>query len=414
MNYENAVKLLTSQKRFRINPGLERVLKVLELLNNPHEKLKVIHVAGTNGKGSVCAILSNILMKAGYKTGLYTSPHLVNYTERIKINNRQISKDDFADYINTVTSLADENNTDLTEFEILTICAIKYFCDNKTDIAVIETGLGGRLDATNVFPMPVVEIITSVSKDHTDRLGSSIEQIAYEKSGIIKENSNVIISCDNAGFKTAEQNAVRKHARLIAADCNNIKLTYVNGQNFVYFGGKKYEFNLLGLYQRENLSLVFKTVNYLRDSEYKISENDVREGLKSIKWGARLEYIKEKNLIADGAHNPDAAFKLKQSLDYYFPDTRRVYIYSTLNTKDYKKISEILFNKDDEIFYYEFNHNNAVKYEEYVKNTELKCKIEKLEPESLKAVLKRPELKVVTGSLYMIGALYNELIDDAF
>ena len=161
-NYTKAINLLTSQEKFHICLGLERVSQVLELLGNPQERLNIIHVAGTNGKGSTCAILSAVLTAAGFKTGLYTSPHILEYTERIKINGRDILQSDFADLIFEVSKLAKENNIYLTEFEILTVCAYKYFADRDTDICIIETGLGGRLDATSVISKNILSVITSI------------------------------------------------------------------------------------------------------------------------------------------------------------------------------------------------------------------------------------------------------------
>ena len=194
MNYNDAIKLLTSQGKFYINLGLDRMQQILNLLGNPQEGLKCIQVAGTNGKGSVCTMLDSILRTAGFKTGLYTSPHIFEYTERIKISGVDISKQDFANYTKQITILADKNNIHLTEFEILTTIMFKYFADNNIDIAIIETGLGGRFDATNVISSNICSVITHIDLDHTDRLGDTKEKIAYEKAGIIKKDSIVITS----------------------------------------------------------------------------------------------------------------------------------------------------------------------------------------------------------------------------
>ncbi len=394
MNYGKSIELLTSQSKFHINLGLERVSNVLNLIGNPQTGLKIVHIAGTNGKGSVCSISANILKCAGYKTGLYTSPHLAEYTERIKINNTDITKDEFAKYISFVCDVADKNGINLTEFEILTVCAYKYFADNNTDIAFIETGLGGRFDATNAINMDLVSVITSISLDHTDRLGSTIEKIAFEKAGIIKENSSVIISKNNQGFKTVTRQAEKINAKVIEA-ADDIEIN----DGYACLNGKKYEFPLLGVYQRQNLALAVSTVNFLKHNGFVITESAFAAGLKTAKWAARLEYIKEKNMIIDGAHNPDAAFALRKSLDLYFKNQKRIYIYSTINTKDYKKIAEILFNKDDEIYYYEFNHKNAVSYEEYIKKVDWLKNLKRYNSE----VQAKCGLKILTGSLYMIG-----------
>ena len=172
MKYIDTINLLTSQGKFYINLGLDRISKILDLLGNPQDKLKIIHVAGTNGKGSACTIIAAILVKSGMKTGLYTSPHIYEYTERIKINGYDIKKDDFTRYIFEICKIADENNIHLTEFEILTAVMFKYFADNNVDIAVVETGLGGRFDATNVIKKNLCSIITHIDLDHTEILGN--------------------------------------------------------------------------------------------------------------------------------------------------------------------------------------------------------------------------------------------------
>lgn len=406
MRYEDALKHLTSNSKFKINLGLERIKEVLKRLNHPEKYFKIIHVAGTNGKGSVCALTSEILKNSGCRTGLYTSPHLVEYTERIKINGEDISKDDFAEYFKLVCDAG--VGIDLTEFEILTAVAFKYFSDKKIEIAVIETGLGGRFDATNAPENKFLSVITSVSNDHCDRLGDTIEQIAFEKAGIIKENVPVIISDKNPGFKTVKAVAESKYSKVLVPS-SKIVTEFKNGINFLIVDGRKYEFSLNGDYQKDNTGLVLETVKYLNNNGFRISENALINSLKTVKWGARLEYIKEKNLLIDGAHNPDAAFELKKNLDKYFSSEKRIFIYSVLNTKDYVKIAQILFEPDDEIYFYEFNHKNAVAFEEYTKKLPELKKIKKLKIDELDDILKREELKIVTGSLYMIGELYTKL-----
>ena len=173
MNYEDAVKLLTSQGKFYIELGLERISRILDILGNPQDKLKCIHIAGTNGKGSVCAIIESVLKETGMKVGLYTSPHIFDYTERIKISGNEISKNDFANYVEKICSIADKNNIYLTEFEILTAVMFEYFADNSVDVVVLETGLGGRFDATNVIKSNLCSIITHIDFDHTERLGKT-------------------------------------------------------------------------------------------------------------------------------------------------------------------------------------------------------------------------------------------------
>ena len=214
MIYEETLKDITSQKKFHINLGLERISEILGLLNNPQDNIKCIQVAGTNGKGSVCSMLSSVLTEAGYKAGLYTSPHIFDYTERIKINGTDISKDEFSQYYSQITELADKNEIQLTEFEILTAIMFKYFSDKKTDIAVVETGLGGRFDATNVLKTNLCSIITHIDLDHTDRLGDTKDKIAFEKAGIIKPNSFVITS---EGYEAIKDKADEVNSSLVIA-----------------------------------------------------------------------------------------------------------------------------------------------------------------------------------------------------
>ncbi len=404
-NYEQAKALLTSQGRFYINLGLDRIKAVLNLLGNPQGKIKIIHIAGTNGKGSVCAVLANILKCSEYKTGLYTSPHLVEYTERIKINNTDISENDFTKYINEICSVAENHNISLTEFEILTACAFKYFADNNVDFAIMETGLGGRYDATNVCEKPVLEIITSISLDHTDRLGDTIEKIAFEKAGIIKKDTSVIVSTQNKGFGIIKEVANNIKAELIPVE-KDIEIKYINKHNIAVTDNKEYNFPLLGLYQKQNMALVIKAVEYLQAKGIKIN---LKEGIETVKWAARLEYRPEKNILTDGAHNPDAALELKNSLEYYFKNEKKVFIYSTINTKDYAKIAQILFNPEDEIYYLEFSHNNAVSFKEYKAKVNWLKNLKKINIEDLPRIINCPELTVVTGSLYMIGEVYNKL-----
>ncbi len=404
--YSESIKYITSKGKFRINLGLERSLAMAELTGNPQEQYQIIHIAGTNGKGSVAAVIANILKYSGYKTGLYTSPHLVDYTERIKINGEDISQADFEKYINEICTTAEENEIDLTEFEILTAAAYKYFADNNVDIAVIETGLGGRFDATNIIKKPLVSIITSISFDHTDRLGKSIEQIAKEKSGIIKKGCSVIISADNKGYKTVKREAEALFAKLITVK-NDAEIIFENGINYVKINGNKYPFALFGMYQKDNIILALEAVKQIKG----VSDKAVQKGLETVRWPARFEYFKSKNLIIDGAHNPDGALQLRKSLDFCFRNQKRIFIYSSLKTKEYTKIADILFEDNDIVYYYEFKHQDALSFEEYQRTINRKINLKLIKEDELENIIRQDCLKIVTGSLYMIGQIYNDIIN---
>ena len=406
-DYKKAVEILTSQGKFHICLGLERVLNVLTLLGNPQEKIKIIHVAGTNGKGSVCSILSSILKSAGYRVGLYTSPHLFEYIERIKVNNENISQVLFAEYVINVCDLAEKNAIHLTEFEILTVAAYKYFYDQKVDIAVIETGLGGRLDATNVIKSNLFSVITSVSIDHKDRLGDSIDKIAFEKAGIIKQGSEVIVDESNLGYEVIKQRAKSMGSTIINAN-SQVDVLFENGQNYAIIGGKKYEFSLLGLWQKENLKLVSKAIELLNNKGYELNEEALAVGLKTVSWPARMQYLKERNILIDGAHNEDAAKKLIESLDYYFPDMKRIWIYGSLNTKEYEKIVKILFRENDKVYFCEFSNSNSITKKDLKKhiNNEI-FSIILTKAENTLNYYDQKCLTIVSGSFYMIGEIFG-------
>ena len=376
MNYENAIKTLTSQGKFYINLGLERISAILEILGNPQDSLQYFHVAGTNGKGSVCAILASVLQEYGKKTGLYTSPHIFEYTERIKINGEDISKEDFAYYVTNICEIADKNQIHLTEFEILT-AAFKYFADNNVDVVVLETGLGGRFDATNVIKKNLCAIITHIDLDHTERLGNTKDKIAFEKAGIIKPNCPVVTSEGYEAIKDAadEQNSLLLFTAPFA-DTTNLSLK--------------------GTYQQENLALALTALKLVFPE---ISQSIVDEGLKKVKHPCRFQVIEDKNLIIDGAHNPNGITGLRESLDYYYPDKYRRFVFGCLRNKDYKKMMEILFEQGDEIYFYHFNNKNSCTVEEL----QTACQFPSKEFKSLTELpQKENTMTIVCGSFYML------------
>lgn len=377
-NYEKAVELLTSQGKFYINLGLERIALILDLLGNPQDKLKCIHVAGTNGKGSVCAMIAAVLETASMKTGLYTSPHIFEYTERIKINGSEISKEDFANYIFDICEIADKNSIHLTEFEILTAVMFKYFADNNVEVVVLETGLGGRFDATNVIKSNLCSIITHIDLDHTERLGNTRSEIAFEKAGIIKPDCPVI-TCE--GYEEIKDKA---------DECNSL---FVMVTPFEDTSG----LSLRGTCQQENLSLALAAVRLVFPD---IPESVIRDGIKSVKHPCRFQ-VCDNNLIIDASHNPNGAMALRESLDFYYPDKKRCFVFGCLKNKDYKKMMEILFEKGDEIYFYHFNNKNSCTINELQEV----CKFPSKQFVSLKD-LPDDNLKIVCGSFYML----NEII----
>ena len=378
ISYEKAIEIITSKDNFYIDLGLERISEALAKLGNPQDVLKCIHVAGTNGKGSVCAMLESILREAGYKTGLYTSPHIWEYTERIKVGGKCISKEDFAHYVEQITNLG----IHLTEFEILTVMMFLYFKEQGVEVAVIETGLGGRLDATNVIKANLCSIITQIDLDHTDRLGDTKDKIAYEKAGIIKPNCPVITSM---GYEVIRDKADECDSMFILVS-PFVKQEYVDA------------LALKGSHQTDNLALVITAVNYLFPE---ITEDVIVEGLKKVKHPCRFEFIKEKNLIIDACHNPNGVQALRNNLDMYYPTEQRRFVFGALRRKDYKKMMEILFREGDEIYLNEFDYPDACTYEE-LKNA-CPYKAEKYSENTF--TLTPDKLNIICGSFYMIGGL---------
>lgn len=381
--YDECVKLLTSQGKFYINLGLERMEKILELLGNPQDELKCIHVAGTNGKGSTCAILASILQQSGRSVGLYTSPHIFKYTERIQINGEKIPEDKFSNLVFDTVKLADANDIHLTEFEILTAVMFKYFAENKVDVVILETGLGGRYDATNVIKSNLCSIITHIDYDHTERLGSTLDKIAFEKAGIIKENCPVISS---QGFEVLRDEADKKNSLFLltapfAETCN---------------------LSLKGLVQQENLALALAAINLLFKD---ISQETVNEGLKKVKHPCRFQVIEDKNIIIDASHNPNGISALRESLDFYYPNKNLRFIFGCLRNKDYKKMVEILFRKGDEIYFYNFKNPNSCSVEELKSVCELPSSCFK----SLEEFnLDDGKITVICGSFYMLNEIVPE------
>ena len=382
MIYKDAVGLLQSQGKFKINLGLDRMYAILKLLGNPQDKLKCIHVAGTNGKGSVCTMLASVLQEAGYKIGLYTSPHIFEYTERIKINDVKIPHKIFAQNVEKIVKLAEENGIDLTEFEILTAVMFVYFAHEQIDYVVLETGLGGRLDATNVIKSNLCAIITHIDLDHTERLGNTKSEIAKEKAGIIKPNCPVITS---EGYEIIKDIADKNNSLFIF--CAPVETNF--------------EVALKGTYQKENLSLVLTAIRYLFPQ---ISDNIIQEGLKKVKHPFRFQFFPELNLIIDGAHNPNGAKALRESLDEYDKNQKRRFVFGCLKNKDYPQMLKTLIKEGDEVYFYEFPHQNSTSYEEL----SIVCPVNAQKFTTMDCI--NPDcLNIICGSLYMISHLVEQL-----
>ena len=390
-----------SENKKIIDLGLDRISKVLNYFENPQNSFMTIHLAGTNGKGSTSNIIQKILMSAypEKNIGLYTSPHLFSYTERIKINDKEISDSDFLRLKKTIENACNTLKTELTEFEILTVLGFLYFKEQNVEIGIIETGLGGRLDATNSIKKPEIAVITSISKDHTERLGETIELVAKEKAGIIKSGSKVVVSPLNAGFDVIQKTSEEKGAELILAN-KNIEISFENNKNFAIINNEKYSFGLLGDFQAENLNLALTVVENL---PFKIEKNAIIKGLREVSWKFRME-LKD-NVLIDGCHNPDGARVLREFLDKNFKNYKKRFIWSSLAHKDWQSVVKTLIKEDDELLFYHFNYPNSLIFEE----------IKKIAPKAIEISNPKKEIKnskdntltIVCGSLYMLGEIFK-------
>lgn len=318
MTYEQALNYIHSLNRFGIKPGLERITVLLKKLSNPHQDLKCIHIAGTNGKGSTSTALSNIMIAAGKKTGLFISPFVVDFRERIQINGEYITKSDLArltEKIAEIVPLVEKEVEDnITEFEFITALMFSYFKEQKCDVVVLEVGLGGRLDSTNVIKNPLATVITKVALDHIAVLGNTIEKIAFEKCGIIKENSSVITSSlqNKVALEVIKSVANNKNSKLLIADALSVSNLESEpfGSEFTY-KDINVTVDLAGEHQVENMVTVIETA-----LELGISAQAIKKGIAATRFPARLEVISKSPLvIIDGAHNEDGAEVLAKYLD---------------------------------------------------------------------------------------------------
>ncbi len=347
MTYEEALTYIHSRPRGLPKPGLERIEELLGLMGEPHKKLKYVHVAGTNGKGSCCAMLSSILRAAGYKTGLYTSPYIHRFNERMQINGEPIADAELAEIAEFVRSCAEKMSRPCVEFEIVTAIGFEYFARKKCDIVVLEVGLGGRFDATNVIDCPECALICSIDFDHMEFLGNSLREIASEKAGIIKPGGAV--ACyplqDDEVISLLAGICRERGATLRIAEDDEIELLYddLQGQEFCYCDDTPLRLNLLGDHQCRNAAAVLEVVEILREKKWKIKAEAVEKGLASVSWPARFEILSEKPyVVADGGHNVPCAQALAANLDYYFEGKKAAIVLGMMADKDIDGFTELI------------------------------------------------------------------------
>lgn len=404
--------LLQPFQHFGVHLGLERIVKLLANLGNPHHQVPIIHVAGSNGKGSVCAYLSSILTEAGYRTGRYTSPHLVDWTERICLNKQPISSELLCQILLEVQAAIQQDEAPPTQFEVITAAAWLYFAQQKVDVAVVEVGLGGRLDATNVCLNPLATIITSISREHWQVLGPTVADIAREKAGILKPRCPAVIGrLPSEAEQAVRSRALELQCPIIAPQpSRQISPGWAEYQTIDHSKFIKYPLPLQGEFQLTNSALALAAIEILQTQGWQISESAIIQGMAKTKWLGRIQWTtwKSHKLLLDGAHNPAAARVLR---DYV--DTLNVksisWVMGMLSTKDHADIFQALLRPNDRLDLLPVPDHSSADPGELAKLASNLC------PEltfcrtypdllsALEAAFASDNLVILCGSLYLVG-----------
>lgn len=430
MNYRETMDYIHNTAKFGMNFGLKRTKRLLEYLGSPHEKLKCIHIAGTNGKGSTSAMVAEILKESGYKVGLYTSPFLEEFEERIQINSVNIPKEKLCSVIEKVSKAVDkvskEGLGDPTEFEIITAAMFLYYYEENIDIAVVEVGLGGRLDSTNILD-PMLTVITSISYDHVGILGTTLKEIATEKAGIIKEGVPLVLyPVEEEAREAIVSVAKMKNCEINSVASNDAEFIKIIEEEKMYqvvrYNNEEYKLALLGTHQVINFSVVMKIVESLRKLGYTISNENVKNALKNVVWKGRMEVVANKPyILLDGAHNLGGIEKLKESLNKYFNYSKLILIIGILGDKDVEHMLEKIIPSAEEIITVTPNSPRAMSA------TELKSKIERITSKKVssfdryeeafgyaKDISNEDDMILICGSLYMIGDMRKIVVKNVY
>ncbi|WP_294343846.1 folylpolyglutamate synthase/dihydrofolate synthase family protein [uncultured Clostridium sp.] len=430
MNYRETMDYIHNTAKFGMNFGLKRTKRLLEYLGSPHEKLKCIHIAGTNGKGSTSAMVAEILKESGYKVGLYTSPFLEEFEERIQINSVNIPKEKLCSVIEKVSKAVDkvskEGLGDPTEFEIITAAMFLYYYEENIDIAVVEVGLGGRLDSTNILD-PMLTVITSISYDHVGILGTTLKEIATEKAGIIKEGVPLVLyPVEEEAREAIVSVAKMKNCEINSVAYNDAEFIKIIEEEKMYqvvrYNNEEYKLALLGTHQVINFSVVMKIVESLRKLGYTISNENVKNALKNVVWKGRMEVVANKPyILLDGAHNLGGIEKLKESLHKYFNYSKLILIIGILGDKDVEHMLEKIIPSAEEIITVTPNSPRAMSA------TELKSKIERITSKKVssfdryeeafgyaKDISNEDDMILICGSLYMIGDMRKIVVKNVY
>ncbi len=402
---------LQTYARFGVDLGLDRIERLLQDMGNPQAQVPVVHIAGTNGKGSVCAYLSAVLTAAGYRTGRYTSPHLIDWTERICIDGEQISWEALQSSLEVVIEAIAPNIPTPTQFEVFTAAAWQYFADQQVDIAVVEVGLGGRLDATNVFKKPLATAVVSISRDHWQRLGDTIAEIAGEKAGITKADVPMIVGpVPDEAAKVIKAHAIKLDAPLVWVTPAEEVSTHPPRLSY---DGIEYPQTLLGDHQRINSACAITLIQTLRTQGWKIPDSAITQGMANVQWPGRLQrgQWKGQDLLIDGAHNRDAARSLRAYINRTSPHQSITWLMGMLSTKDHEGVFTELLRAGDRLHLVPVPDHSSAEPENLAAIAQTICpQINTCIHPNLKTALPvaiQTSPTVLCGSLYLIGHFYE-------
>lgn len=424
MTYQEALAWLEELGKFGIQLGLRRMERLAALLGHPERRYRIVHVTGTNGKGSVSAMMAAALAHCGISTGLYTSPHLVSYTERMRLQGQEISEADFARTLTSVRQAVEDmvaaGEESPTQFEVLTAQAFLWFAEQRAAYAVVEVGLGGLLDSTNIV-RPELTVITNVTLEHADRCGGTLEGVARHKAGILKEGVPAVTAARGMPLEVIRRTAAEKHAPLYVAgeDFSSRGAGVSDGRQKILFSGGKagqdgtasYEVSLLGDHQRENAAVAIQAFRVLRAQDRRLTEAALREALCETVWPGRFEAMAlvGVRILVDGAHNPAGIGALRTALDEYFPAGSRVFLLGILGDKDSETMLKTLLRPEDRVVMTRPDSERAADPALLAEKAGVReVRVEPNPAQALEEALSMAgdgSLLVVTGSLYLIGTI---------
>lgn len=414
MTYEEAIAYIHGMYWRGSKLGLVRVTELCHLLGDPQNTLKFIHVAGTNGKGSTCAMLSKILCAQGYNTGLFVSPYVDRFNERIQLNNAPIPDDDLAALVTEIAPVVDSMENPATEFEVITAAAFVYYARKKCDYVVLEVGLGGELDSTNVIQTPLLSIITAIDYDHMHILGDTIEEIASAKAGIVKDGGTVLFYGQHENALPVIEAACEKHgAELHVVDRSTLKegAYDLHGQTFDYHGYRDLRLGLLGKYQMKNAATVIDAVELLRKKGVVISDEALRKGLAETVWPARFELLREDPpFFVDGGHNPHGVRGTVETYQRLFPDRKAKIIMGMMRDKDVSQSIGLLLPIAKEFYTVTPNNDRAMPSEELaalIRTFGATATSFSSVADAIETAGRGDEPSLAVGSLYMAGEVHE-------